>query len=196
MYYKCDCERTSNYASRKNCQRRNDFHSASYQAYVWFTCGKLNIYCTNLNPSPPDPKFNQNIQERNKKDMFDPVVGQIMRIYGYFVMKKLGSQKHLVLAFFLCFEHNWVLWRPVGGTWIASHAANWIIDVSIGSQTNSTKDFGGYPEILRRRQTKLVIKNRHLTWCYLYCGGKALLGVLFFIWNCNQQLMTFRLEMK
>ena len=27
--------------------------------------------------------------------MFDPVVGQIMRIYGYFVMKKLGSQQDL-----------------------------------------------------------------------------------------------------
>ena len=39
-------------------------------------------------------KKHLNIQERNKKDMFDPVVGQIMRIYGYFVMKKLGSQKH------------------------------------------------------------------------------------------------------
>ena len=27
--------------------------------------------------------------------MFDPVVGQIMRIYGYFVMKKLGSQRDI-----------------------------------------------------------------------------------------------------
>ena len=30
------------------------------------------------------------LAERNKKDMFDPVVGQIMRIYGYFVMKKVS----------------------------------------------------------------------------------------------------------
>ena len=28
--------------------------------------------------------------------MFDPVVGQIMRIYGYFVMKKAGSQRDLI----------------------------------------------------------------------------------------------------
>ena len=31
------------------------------------------------------------LAERNKKDMFDPVVGQIMRIYGYFVMKKVST---------------------------------------------------------------------------------------------------------
>ena len=140
------------------------------QPHIKLMCDLLAVIWTYITQTSMHPKLTRNskkhlnIQERNKKDMFDPVVGQIMRIYGYFVMKKLGSQKHLVLAFFLCFEHNWVLWLPVGRTWIASHAANWVIDVSIGSQTNSTKDFGGYPEILRRRQTKLVIKNRHLTW--------------------------------
>lgn len=34
------------------------------------------------------------LAERNKKDMFDPVVGQIMRIYGYFVMKKVRMSSH------------------------------------------------------------------------------------------------------
>ena len=33
--------------------------------------------------------------------MFDPVVGQIMRIYGYFVMKKAGSQRVLIFYQFL-----------------------------------------------------------------------------------------------
>ena len=33
--------------------------------------------------------------------MFDPVVGQIMRIYGYFVMKKAGSQRVLIFDQFL-----------------------------------------------------------------------------------------------
>ena len=32
--------------------------------------------------------------------MFDPVVGQIMRIYGYFVMKKAGSQRVLIFEQF------------------------------------------------------------------------------------------------
>ena len=119
------------------------------------------------------PSLTKHFKERNKKDMFDPVVGQIMRIYGYFVMKKLGIHiqvsteglrqslrpstseeawsyyMYLVFGHFKIFLHS--LWFPLGGARVTSNATNGIIDVSTCSQTNTTKNFGGDSKVFRRR---------------------------------------------